>query len=65
MHQVLPSLRWSGRWLLALAGVFLLVGCGKKKEAVVERDNTAEVKAYYAANPDFFRFDPGRFAQGP
>jgi microcin C transport system substrate-binding protein len=56
MHQVLSSLRLSGRWLLALAGVFFLVGCGKKKEAVAERDNTAEVKAYYAANPDFFRF---------
>ena len=57
MNQLLSRLS-----LLFLMGI--LVACGGESEqstsatdaGTPERDNTAEVEAYYEANPDFFRF---------
>lgn len=41
--------------LVALTAALLLGGCGKKVTEAA-RDNTEEVKAYYASKPDFFHF---------
>ena len=41
----------------ALCALLLpLAGCGEKKPVEAERDNSAEVEAYYKANPKFFHF---------
>ena len=49
--------------LIALFAMTLLVACGESTDTASsntasgsERDNTAEVEAYYAAHSDFFRF---------
>lgn len=44
--------------LAAIASFLFLTACGGSEDAVIEevRDNTAEVEAYYAADPDFFSF---------
>lgn len=41
--------------IAATTAVMLLAGCGEKKTEEV-RDNTEEVKAYYASKPEFFIF---------
>ncbi|MEM7364005.1 MAG: extracellular solute-binding protein [Pseudomonadota bacterium] len=45
------------RWVLVL-GLLSLIGCGESEEdsSFPLHDNTAEVEAYYADNPDFFVF---------
>jgi len=53
LEQTMAGTRWIG---LPLAALAVLTACGGDGDSLASIDNAEDVKAYYAANPSFYRF---------